>query len=138
MRAIAGAAGQVAYSASMNSYTSLTDAPPRSTPRLLKGNQPSSAARGSPVRVPAPAPVPERRGCAQCLLSEVDRLGRVAEREGCDADIRGGGGAVRGVGGALEQDRGAVRDGCQARHRAGLLGIAGLRDRDPQARLKVL
>src|SRR5262249_15635720 len=39
---------------------------------------------------------------------------------------------------ALDQDRGAVRDGRQPRHGAGLLGIAGLRDRDPQAGLEVL
>src|SRR5450631_1760770 len=51
MRLTAGAVSQVAYSASMNSYMSLTDAPPRSTPRLLKESQLSSSARDS--RVPA-------------------------------------------------------------------------------------
>src|SRR6266567_4681257 len=53
MRVMEGAFSQVAYSASMNSYNSLTDAPPRSTPRLLKENRLSSAARGS--RAPARA-----------------------------------------------------------------------------------
>src|SRR5436190_15629956 len=56
MSAIAGAAGLVAYSASMNSYTSLTGAPPRSTPRLLKGTRSLPGARGSPAQVPVAAP----------------------------------------------------------------------------------
>src|SRR5258708_25475856 len=57
MRVIAGAVSQVAYSTSMNSYTSLTGAPPRSTPRLLKENRLSFSARGPRARAPAAGPV---------------------------------------------------------------------------------
>src|SRR5450755_269600 len=54
----AGAVSPVAYSASMNSYISLTDAPPRSTPRLLTETRSSFSARGPRARAPGVAPAP--------------------------------------------------------------------------------
>src|SRR5258707_6277508 len=71
-----GAAVPVAYSASMNSYLSLTGAPLRSTPPLLRGTRFSSAARGSPARAHAAGPAriyaaaarPPRAPCGRLLV----------------------------------------------------------------------
>src|SRR5215469_2375443 len=57
-----GAGGPAAYSASMNSNLSLTDAPPQSTPRLLTRTRSSPAAHGFPV--PVPGAWPARRPAA--------------------------------------------------------------------------
>src|SRR5579859_1827272 len=48
---VAVSAAAAAYSASINSYLSLTDAPLQSTPLLLSGKRTSSQARGSSARV---------------------------------------------------------------------------------------
>src|ERR1017187_837834 len=80
---------------------------------------------------------PEVAGRGQGLLREVDPGGRLADREGLDADVREGGGRSRRAGGALSQNRRAVREGCQTGHGGALSGVAGRRDCRPQARLDV-
>src|SRR5580700_7174486 len=61
-----GAAALVAYSASMNSYLSLTDAPLRSTPLLLTGIRFSSGAHGFPAPARGASPFRKPAAAARC------------------------------------------------------------------------